>query len=72
MKEKHLFILCIQETKLLVFYDSVCKSLWGDANVAYSYQPLVGYAGDLVTLCDCTEFDIWSSISFEHVLAIIG
>jgi len=32
MREKSSFILCIQETKLSIFNDLVCKSIWNDTN----------------------------------------
>jgi len=42
MREKCPFILCIQETKLVIFDDIVCKSISGDANVDCSFQPSEG------------------------------
>jgi exonuclease III len=72
VREKQPFILCIQETKLLVFDVTVCKSIWGDGNVDFSFQPLMGASEVLVTLWDTKEVEVWSSMSFEHVLVIIG
>jgi len=72
VKEKHLFILCIQETKLYVVDAVICKSLWGDDTVEYFYQPSTGSSGDLVTLWDVNEVMVWSTISFDHVLVIVG
>jgi len=43
-------ILSIQETKLPVFDFTVCKSIWGDVNVDFSFQPSMGPSGGLVTL----------------------
>lgn len=48
--EKSPFILCIQETKCVMFDDMLCKSIWSDANVGYSFQPSLGASGGLVTL----------------------
>ena len=72
VREKKPFILCIQETKLPVFEASVCKSIWGDDNVDYSYQPSVGASGGIATLWDLKEVEVWSSVSLDHVLAVTG
>ena len=72
VREKKPFIVCIPETKLTVFDEVTCKSLWGDANVGFSFQPSVGAAGGLLTLWDYTKVEVWSSLSFEHVLVITG
>jgi len=72
VREKKPFILCLQETKLLVIDAFVCKSIWGDGNVDYSYQPSVGASGGIVTLWDLREVEVWSSVSFDHVLAVAG
>jgi len=70
--EKRPHILCVQETKLLVCDDSVCSSLWGNSNYAYSFRPLVGASGGLLTMWDCSEVEVWSSVSQEHALIIHG
>jgi len=72
VKEKHLFILCIQETKLYVIDTVICKSLWGDDTVEYSYQPSTGSSSGLVTLWDVNEVTVSTTISFDHVLVIVG
>jgi len=72
VKEKQPFILCIQETKLSVVDSVICKSLWGDDTVEYSYQPSIGSSGGLVTLWDVNEVTVTTTISFEHVLVTIG
>jgi len=45
VREKCPFILCLQETKLVIFDDMVCKSIWGDTSVSYSFQPSEGASG---------------------------
>lgn len=40
--EKSPFILCIQETKLIVCDDSMCSSFCGDSSHDFSYRPSVG------------------------------
>jgi len=72
VREKKPFILCIQETKLVVLDVSVCKSLWCADNVRFSFQPSRGASRGLATLWDSTEVEVWSSMTFEHVLVIIG
>ena len=65
VREKNPFILCLQETKLSVFDDAVCKSIWSDINVNYSFQPSRGTSGGLVTLWDCTKVEVWVLISAQ-------
>jgi len=72
VREKKPFVLCIQETKLPVFDAFVYKSIWGDGNVDYSYQLSVGASGGIVTLWDLREVEVWSTMSFDHVLAVAG
>jgi len=56
--KKKPFIVYIQETKLSVFDEVLCKSLWGDLNVSFSFEPSIGAAGGLSTLWDCTEVEV--------------
>jgi exonuclease III len=72
VREKKPFILCIQESKLSSFDVSVCKSIWGDLNVDFSFQSSRGASGGLVTLWDVKEVEVWSSFQLEHVLGIHG
>lgn len=72
VREKCPYILCIQETKLSVISEAVCKSIWNDANVDFSFYPSNGASGGLITLWDCKEVEVWSSFYFEHVLQIQG
>jgi exonuclease III len=72
VREKKSFIICIQETKLSVFDGVVCKSVWKDSNVDFSFQPSSGASGGLVTLWDCSEVEVWASFQLEHVLGIQG
>jgi len=65
-------ILCIQETKLSLFDTQVCRAMWGDVDVDFSFQPSLGASGGLVTMWDKKEVEVWSSMSFEHVLVILG
>lgn len=58
MREKKPFLVCIQETKLTGFDELICKSLWGDLNVGFSFQPSFGSAGGVLTLWDCTEVEV--------------
>jgi len=72
VREKQPFILCIQETKLVLLDVQSCIALWGDVNVDFSFQPSVGASGGLATLWDKKEVDVWLSMSFEHMLVIAG
>lgn len=70
VSEKHSFVMCIQESKLGVVDDLMIKLIWGDAACGYSYQPLVGASGGLVTVWDTSCVVVWSTTSFSHVLVI--
>jgi len=72
IREKYLRVVCIQETKLSVVNDHVIKAVWGDNLCGYSFQPSAGASGGLVTVWDSTSVDVWSSMSFGHVLVIKG
>jgi len=72
VRDKKPFILCIQKTKLAVLDDFVCKSIWTDDCVNYSFQPSLGASGGLVTLWDINEVEVWSTFSFDHVFVILG
>jgi exonuclease III len=72
VREKQPFILCIQETKLAVLDDYVCKAMWGDVNVDFSFQPSVGASGGLAIIWDTNEVEVWSSMSLDHVLVVDG
>ena len=71
-REKSLFILCLQELKLSVVNDLVCKAIWNDNSVDFSYQPSNGASGGLITLWNLNEVEVWSSFNMEHVLGIQG
>jgi len=72
VSEKNPFVLCIHESKLSVVDDVLIKSIRGDAPSGYSYQPSVGASGGLVTVWDSSLVDVWSCMSFAHVLVIKG
>ena len=48
------------------------KAIWGDDCGGYSFRPSIGASGGLVTLWDKNEVDVWTSISFDNVLVIVG
>ena len=70
VREKNPLIMCVQETKLSVIDVNLCKSMWGGDLVDFSFQPSVGASGGIVTMWDTREVEVWSSMSFEHVLVI--
>jgi len=72
VREKKPFLLRLQETKLSKFDATVCKSLWGDVNADFSFQPSAGASGGIFTSWDTQEVEVWSSFSFDHVLAVSG
>ena len=72
VREKKPFICCLQETKLSGFDFAVCKYLWGDESVDFSFQPTLEASGGIVSMWDTNEVEVWSSISFNHALVILG
>jgi len=72
VRDKHPYVLCIQESKMSTVDDVLIKSIWGDAPSAYSYQPLVGASGGLITIWDSSRVAVWSCMSLPHVLVIKG
>jgi hypothetical protein len=51
---------------------SLCASLWGDSSFSYSYRPSMGASGGILAMWDTLEVEVWSSVSFDHVLQIHG
>ena len=72
VKDKQPFIVCLQETELQVCDDGVCSALWDLQLMGYSYRPSRGALGGLLTVWDISEVEVWSTVSFEHVLVIHG
>jgi exonuclease III len=72
VREKNPFILCLQESKLSVVNDLVCKAIWNDDNVEFSYQSSRGASGGLITLWNRNEVEVWFSFNMEHVLGVQG
>lgn len=72
VNEKRPYVMCIQETKLMVIDGALCASLWGDPNHDFSYQPTVGASGRLITMWDTSEVEVWSSFTQGHVFQIHG
>jgi exonuclease III len=72
VREKNPFVFCIQETKLQVVDDFVCRSLWGGESYGFSYRPSLGAACGILTLWNSKEVDVFMSMSFENVLIIKG
>ena len=72
VQEKSPLVLCVQETKLSLVDDLCVKTFWGDAPFGYSYQQSVGASGGLIIVWDSTRLNVWSSMSFDHVLVISG
>jgi len=72
VQENNPFVLCIQESKLSIVDEFLVKSIWGISPCGFSFQPSVGASGGLLTVWDSSLIDVWSSMSFAHVLIITG
>ncbi|PNY07495.1 cysteine-rich receptor-like protein kinase, partial [Trifolium pratense] len=66
------FILCLQETKLQNCDVFLCSNLWGSSSHGFSFRPLVGASGGILTLWDSSEVEMWWTESREHVLWCYG
>jgi len=72
VSEKNPFVLCLQESKLSVVDDLLVTAVWGNSPSDYSFQPSVGASRGLLTVWDRNLVDVWSTLSFSHVLVIRG
>jgi exonuclease III len=70
--EKRPQILCLQETKMVLCDEIMCATLWSDSSFSFSYRPSVGASGGILTMWDTLEVEVWSSVSYAHVLQIHG
>jgi hypothetical protein len=66
--EKNPLVICMQETKLQHCDDVLGLSLWGSSPHAFSFRPSVGSSGGVLTECDSTEIEVWSSVSRDHAM----
>jgi len=72
VKEKVMWIVCLQETKLLAFDSSIVTSLWGNSSFNFSFRPSEGASGGHLIMWDTKEVEVWSSVSRTHFLLIHG
>jgi hypothetical protein len=70
--EKNPDVFCIQETKLEVVDDVLCRSLWGSDDVAYSFKPSVGASGGILTMWNTRVVDIWMTMTLPNSLFVKG
>jgi exonuclease III len=72
VSERKPSVLCIQESKLEVVDDFLCRSLWGSDPMAFSFKPSVGASGGIITVWDPSVVDVWMSINIDNCLIIKG
>jgi len=65
-------VFSIQETKLEVVDDVLCRTLWGSDDVSYSFKLLVGALGGILTMWDSSVVDIWMSLILSNALIVKG
>jgi exonuclease III len=65
-------VLCLQESKLIVVDDLLIKNIWGSSPSGFSFQSSIGASSGLLTVWDNNVVEVWSTMSFPHVLAIKG
>jgi len=70
--EKKPTVLCIQETKLEVVDEFLCRSLWGTDPMSFSFKSSVGASGGIITVWDPSLVDVWLSVNIANCLIIKG
>jgi len=64
VKEHHVDLLCLQETKKETVNKNLCQALWGNFDYSWEFYPSAGPAGGI--LC------IWNQTSFKVESIIVG
>ncbi|GAU35536.1 hypothetical protein TSUD_155670 [Trifolium subterraneum] len=72
ISERRPDVFCIQETKLEVVDNFLCRSLWGSDVVAFSFKPSVGASGGILTMWDTNKLDVWTTINMSSCLIVHG
>lgn len=72
VQEKTHFVMCLQESNVGLVDDLLVQSIWGSSSCGYSFQPFNAAFGGLLYVWDSSEVEVWSFMSFEHVLVIKG
>lgn len=66
------YVFYIQETKLEVVDDVLGRSLWGSEDVSYSFKPLVGASGGILTMWDTSVVDVFMTLNLSNALIVKG
>jgi len=72
VSDRKLTVLCIQETKMEVMDDFLCRSLWGSDTMAYSFKSSVGASGGILMMWDTSVMDVWMSVNIANCLMVKG
>jgi hypothetical protein len=70
--EKKPTVLCIQESKLEVVDEFMCRSLWGSDPMAFSFKASLGASGGIITVWDPSVLDVWLSVNIANCLIVKG
>lgn len=62
IKEEHIDMICIQETKKENIDKSICQALWGDAEVSWEVQPASNTAGGILCMWSEETFKLQSKV----------
>ena len=60
VKEHHIDLLCLQETKKEIIDKSLCQALWGDSEIGWEAYPSVNSAGGILCIRNEREFKVES------------
>lgn len=70
VQEKTHFVMCLQESNVGLVDDLLVQSIWGSSSCGYSFQPFNAAFGGLLYVWDSSEVEVWSFMSFEHVVEL--
>lgn len=70
--ERKPMVLCIQESKLEVVSEALCRSLWGSGPMAFSFKRSVGASGGIITVWDSSVLDVWVTVNIVNCLIVKG
>lgn len=65
-------MICIQESKLEVVDEEVCRLIWGRNNCGWAARVVVGRSGGLITLWNSDKFRCVSWWHMEGVVIVNG
>ncbi|KEH17203.1 endonuclease/exonuclease/phosphatase family protein [Medicago truncatula] len=72
VSERKPTLLCIQESKLEVVDEFLCRSQWGSAPMGFYFKSSVGASGGIITVWDPSVLNVWMTVNIANCLIIKG